>query len=221
METQVFFFIFVRNNNVMIRELENWCMDQHKKTNHFYDTYLPYQFHLQMVVQVFEDFKHLLPKDLITTEEEEYQNIWVLKDITKGSIRMACWAHDTIEDTRTSYNDVKSRLGVYVADIVYAVSNEKGKTRKERANDKYYEGIRNTKGAVFVKLCDRIANVQYSKMTKSSMFAKYKEENPNFISKLGFKVDMGNDIPIDWDGVEDVNYLQPMVDYLEKLFSGE
>lgn len=202
-------------------ELENWCVEQHKNTNHFYDTYLPYLFHLQMVVQVFEDFKHLLPKDLITTEEEEYPNSWVFVDITKHTIRMSCWAHDTIEDTRTSYNDVKSRLGVYVADIVYAVSNEKGKTRKERANDKYYEGIRNTKGAVFVKLCDRIANVQYSKMTKSSMFAKYKEENPNFISKLGFKVDMGNGIPIDWDGVEDVNYLQPMVDYLEKLFSGE
>jgi hypothetical protein len=74
----------------MIRELENWCIDQHKKTNHYYSEYLPYQFHLQMVVQVFEDFKHLLPKDLITTEEEEYQNIWVLKDITNHTIRMAC-----------------------------------------------------------------------------------------------------------------------------------
>jgi (p)ppGpp synthase/HD superfamily hydrolase len=216
------FFIFVRNNKIMrLYDLENWCVEQHKNTNHFYDKYLPYQFHLQMVVQAFEDFKHLLPKDLITTEEEEYHNIWVIKDITNHTIRMACWGHDLIEDTRTSYNDVQNRLGVYVADIVYAVSNEKGKTRKERANDKYYEGIRNTKGAVFVKLCDRIANVQYSKMTKSSMFKKYKEETPEFISRLGFNLELGNGVPSNWDGVENVKYLRPMVDYLVKLFSEE
>jgi (p)ppGpp synthase/HD superfamily hydrolase len=100
------------------------------------------------------------------------------------------WGHDLIEDCRVSYNDVKNKLGQEAADIVYAVSNEKGKTRAERANDKYYEGIRNTPGAVFVKLCDRIANVQYSKMTKSRMFEMYKKENDNFITKLG-----GNDIP--------------------------
>ena len=101
---------------------------------------------------------------------------------------MACWGHDLIEDTRTSYNDVNSKLGVHVADIVYAVSNEKGKNRKERANDKYYEGIRETLGAVFVKLCDRIANVQYSKMTKSRMFEMYKKENIDFMIKLGREV---------------------------------
>jgi (p)ppGpp synthase/HD superfamily hydrolase len=84
-----------------------------------------------------------------------------------------------------SYNDVKNQLGQEAADIIYAVSNEKGKTRAERANDKYYEGIRNTPGAVFVKLCDRIANVQYSKMTKSRMFEMYKKENTNFLTKLG------------------------------------
>lgn len=69
------------------------------------------------------------------------------------------------------------------------MSNEKGKTRAERANDKYYEGIRNTPGAVFVKLCDRIANVQYSKMTKSRMFEMYKKENLHFTKSLGFRND--------------------------------
>ncbi len=56
----------------------------------------------------------------------------------------------------------------------------------DKENDKYYEGIRNTPGAVFVKLCDRIANVQYSKMTKSRMFEMYKKENDEFIVKLGY-----------------------------------
>ena len=35
-------------------------------------------------------------------------------------------------------------------------------------------------------MCDRIANVQYSKMTGSRMFEMYKKENDEFIVKLGY-----------------------------------
>ena len=152
----------------------DWCIEQHRKTNHFYDRYLPYEFHLRMVNNVYEDFQHLLDEEL---------TLYCSK---------AVWAHDLIEDTRVSYNDVKNQLDEEVADIVYAVTNDKGKNRKERAGDKYYEGIRNTPGAVFVKLCDRIANVQYGKMTKSRMFEMYKKENPEFIRQLGYDMNEHN-----------------------------
>lgn len=156
------------------QEKIQWCIDQHRNTNHYYDKYLPYEFHLRMVVQVFKDFKHLLAKlNLIDGTDQD--------DI----FELSCYGHDLIEDTRTSYNDVKKVLGEMAANIIYAVSNEKGKTRSERANDKYYEGIRNTIGAVFVKLCDRIANVQYSKLTKSRMFEMYKNENEHFMFSIG------------------------------------
>jgi (p)ppGpp synthase/HD superfamily hydrolase len=174
------FYIFVKKNI-----MKEWCIEQHRKTNHMYSEYLPYEFHLRMVAEVANDFKHLLDdtKDYFTGKET------VRHDENKVTLRTAClrgvWAHDLCEDCRVSYNDVKNKLGQEVADIVYAVTNEKGKTRAERANDKYYEGIRNTPGAVFVKLCDRIANVQYSKMTKSRMFEMYKKENTNFLTKLG------------------------------------
>jgi (p)ppGpp synthase/HD superfamily hydrolase len=151
-----------------------WCIDQHVKTNHWYDEYLPYEFHLRMVAQAAKDFVHLVPD----SNDGESTN--------REAITMAAYGHDLIEDTRVSYNDVKEILGLQAADIIYAVSNEKGKNRKERANDKYYEGIRNTPGAVFVKLCDRIANVQYSKMTKSRMFEMYKKENDAFMEQLGW-----------------------------------
>lgn len=166
-------------------EKTKWCIEQHVKTNHFYDTYLPYEFHLRMVANVFEKFQHLLKSNVEYSTGENIVNPVLQKSITYV-LRLACWGHDLIEDTRTSYNDVKEVLGQEVADVVYAVTNEKGKTRKERANDKYYEGIRNTPGAVFVKLCDRIANVQYSKMTGSRMFEMYKKENDEFIVKLGY-----------------------------------
>lgn len=178
----------------------NWCIDQHKATNHMYDKYLPYEFHLRMVTQAFKDFRHLLPTNLYIGETRYMEDF----DETLAVIEMSCWAHDLIEDTRTSYNDVRNVLGYSVAEIVYAVSNEKGKNRKERANEKYYEGIRNVPGAVFVKLCDRIANIQYSKMTKSRMFDAYKKENPGFIEALGFT---------------ETHELKPMFDYIENLFT--
>ena len=170
----------------MSMEKINWCIEQHRSTNHMYDTYLPYEFHLRMVATAAKDFMHLVPAHL------------------KTPCHLAAYGHDLIEDTRVSYNDVKAVLGEQAADIIYAVTNEKGKNRKERANDKYYEGIRETPGAVFVKLCDRIANVQYSKMTQSRMFEMYRKENTNFIHSLGY--------------VED-HPLTPVFDYLNELFT--
>jgi (p)ppGpp synthase/HD superfamily hydrolase len=172
--------------SVQINNQIAWCIDQHRSTNHMYDTYLPYEFHLRMVATAANDFIHLAPKHI------------------QVNCLLAAYGHDLIEDTRVSYNDVKASLGEQAADIVYAVTNEKGKNRKERANDKYYQGIRETPGAVFVKLCDRIANVQYSKMTQSRMFEMYKKENPNFIKALGYS---------------ETHELAPMFDYLNNLLS--
>lgn len=164
-----------------------WCINQHTETNHMYDTYLPYEFHLRMVAHVADKYRHLL--------DDKVDYFTGVRVIDRGNdrtvtLRTAClraaWGHDLIEDCRVSYNDVKHVLGQEAADIVYAVTNEKGKNRNERANDKYYEGIRNTPGAVFVKLCDRIANVQYSKMTGSRMHEMYRKENDNFMLKLGY-----------------------------------
>lgn len=167
-------------------EKVQWCIDQHKNTNHFYDEYLPYEFHLRMVKQVAENFKYLITS--FNTLEE---------------IFLACWGHDLIEDARVSYNDAKKVLGEKVADLIYAVTNEKGKNRAQKANYKYFMGILNTPGASFVKLCDRIANVQYSKLTKSSMFEKYKKENEKFTLHL-------NDSPS--------NVYREMFIYLNELF---
>lgn len=163
-----------------------WILEQHRSTNHMYSEYLPYEFHLRMVNKVGNDFKHLLDdtKDYFTGET--YRGPKQDQVTLQQACMLATWGHDLIEDTRVSYNDVKKQLGESAADIIYAVTNEKGKNRKERANDKYYEGIRNTPGGVFVKLCDRIANVQYSKMTGSRMFEMYKKENDDFIVKLGY-----------------------------------
>jgi hypothetical protein len=117
--------------------------------------------------------KHFRPMQGVLNDDNEF-NI----------ILAACWAHDVIEDCRQTYNDVKEQLGERVADIVYALTNEKGRTRRERANDQYYWGIRETPGAVYVKLCDRIANMTYSWINGSPMFRKYCLELDEFHYKL-------------------------------------
>jgi len=182
----------------------NWIISQHVSTNHMYDYNLPYGFHLKMVADVGKEFEYLLDDtvDCITGKREldrGCDNTVTLRE----ACEIACWGHDLIEDTRVSYNDVRSQLGVEAADIIYAVSNEKGRNRKERANDKYYEGIQNTPGASFVKLCDRIANVKYGIMTNSKMVEMYRKENMEFAKKVH------------------KNELQIMVTYLAQLFKME
>ena len=150
----------------LVSKAREYATLQHFKTNHQYDG-KPYDVHLQMVYDFACKYAHLLPDNKTISE-----------------VLAACWVHDVIEDCRQTYNDVKNVLGERVADIAYALTNEKGKTRKERANDKYYEGIRNTPFAAYVKICDRLANVTYSKQSGSKMIEAYKKENDDFKKQL-------------------------------------
>jgi hypothetical protein len=101
-----------------------------------------------------------------------------------------------------SYNDVKKiglKLGLteeqtfLAAEIVYALTNEKGRNRKERAGKRYYEGIRNTPYAPFVKMCDRVANIRYScgcYNSKNLRMAKlYEDEMPYFTRSITVETD--------------------------------
>ena len=96
----------------------------------------------------------------------------------------ACWTHDVIEDCRQPYNDLAANLGKPIAEIIYAPTSEKGRNRKERANDKYYEGIRNTPLASFVKVCDRLDHINYSKYHGGKMLGMYQKDHENFIAQL-------------------------------------
>jgi (p)ppGpp synthase/HD superfamily hydrolase len=149
----------------LLEKTKTYALTCHQETNHLYDNQ-PYQVHLEMVVAVAQNFIHLIP-------EPDHEIVLA-----------ACWVHDCIEDCRQTYNDVKNASSEIVAELAYALTNEKGKNRQERANDKYYQGIRQTPYAVFVKLCDRIANVQYSQQKNSRMIAVYQIENTEFAQKI-------------------------------------
>lgn len=189
--------------------VKKYAIQCHENTNHLYDGYLPYQFHLRMAVSNAIGFKGLISKkefiSEVKTEEMRLQNEGMFRsELPFEIVASACWCHDLIEDCRENYNSIMQGvsstfsssyycgisvldLSKEIADIVYAVTNEKGHNRKERESDKYFEGIRNTPFAVFVKLCDRLANIQYSKLTAYKSGAKlkmYELEHAHFKEQL-------------------------------------
>jgi (p)ppGpp synthase/HD superfamily hydrolase len=142
----------------------------HNDTNHKYGD-ASYTIHLSHVVDVAHRFIHLVPKEL------------------RPIIIAACWLHDSIEDARLTYNDIIkifTSVGVshadatMIAEIVRAVTNyTRGRNRAERMPDYIYQEIAETVGARFVKLCDRIGNIEFG--GKADM---YKKEHGHFKAKL-------------------------------------
>jgi (p)ppGpp synthase/HD superfamily hydrolase len=77
-------------------------------SNQSYDEIFPYHKHLQDVVDVIKRFGY------------------------SGKYIVASWLHDSVEDDGISYNDIKKHFGVEVAEMVYCVTDELGRNRKEK-----------------------------------------------------------------------------------------
>ena len=153
----------------------------HQSVNETYGDDLPYGFHLDMVVEGVVCYGHL-----VCACEEDVLPMF-----------FGAYYHDSIEDARLSYNDVikaarewmTEEQALMATEIVDALTNDKGRTRDERAGEKYYKGIRETPYAPFVKLCDRLANVTYSCSIDSGrkgnhMREVYKSEMGKFLPAI-------------------------------------
>lgn len=123
-----------------------------------YDIY-PYMYHIRQVVKIAEELGF------------------------DESIIVASALHDTLEDTELSYNDIKKAFGEEVAEIVFAVTDELGRSRKEK-KQKTYPKIRANWKAVVVKICDRIANMEQSKQYNEKLFSMYQNEHEDFCRNL-------------------------------------
>ncbi len=153
----------------------------HASVNQFYDGDKPYGFHLDCVAGGVREFGHL-----VCLEERDVIPLF-----------MGAYYHDSIEDARLTYNDVRKealRLGLdeeqtlMAAEMVYALTNDKGRTRSERAGERYYQGIRQTPYAPFLKMCDRLANYRYSALDANEgnhhMLQVYRNEMPHFLQSI-------------------------------------
>jgi (p)ppGpp synthase/HD superfamily hydrolase len=154
--------------------------DLHQSVNQTYAGTLPYGFHLDMVVESVRNYGHL-----VCVREEDVLPLFY-----------GAYYHDSIEDARLTYNDVMREArhemsveqALMATEIVYALTNDKGRARAERAGEKYYKGIRETPYAPFVKLCDRLANITYSCTGEghkgTRMKEVYKSEMPHFLPAI-------------------------------------
>lgn len=159
----------------IIATIRQKAFDLHAHVNQTYDG-KPYATHLQMVA----DAAIAYVDTILATNDDILPIIF------------AAYYHDSIEDARLTYNDVTREAALHMspdqaymaAEIVYALTNEKGRTRAERADERYYQGIRQTPYAPFIKLCDRLANMTYSFMgtnpANNHMHKVYAQEWPHF-----------------------------------------
>ena len=101
--------------------------------------------------------------------------IEVLKrfDFKSNKLLIGAALHDILEDTGLSYSDVKRYFGEEIAEMVYCVTDELGRNRKEKKSKTLPKTASNP-DAIILKLADRIANIEHG--GKIDMYAKEYEE---------------------------------------------
>ena len=114
-----------------------------------YDGVFPYEKHLDDVVRVLKRFGF------------------------SGRFIVAGYLHDAIEDGSISYNKIKTHFGEEVAEMVFCVTDELGRNRKEKKS-KTLPKTASSYDAIVLKLADRIANIEHG--GKVSMYAKEYDE---------------------------------------------
>ena len=145
---------FLAANQETILAIRDAAFALHASVGQTYSGQLPYSYHLGMVA----DAAMKYGAEVVTDEQDILPVIF------------GAYYHDSIEDARLTYNDVtkiakqfmNESQAIMAAEVVYALTNDKGRTRAERAGEHYYAGIRATPYAPFVKLCDRLANMTHS-----------------------------------------------------------
>jgi hypothetical protein len=104
---------------------------------------LPYSVHLAGVVQLAITYGKLL-----LTED------WAIAV-------SSAWLHDVIEDGYYTYEKLVPLVGERVARVAQLCVSSTGATRAERHDAAYHARVSSDRVATFVKLCDRLANVNY------------------------------------------------------------
>lgn len=140
-----------------------YALSIHESTNHLYDG-KPYAQHLHFV--------YTLARKFLPIVGDKHPNI----------ILAATWCHALMP--RQSYNDIRDNTNMLTAEIVYALQPEKGKTRNEKYNDKYYAQLVKTPYADFLKICDVLSDAHHAAKTGSAMINVYQAEYNNFKTYL-------------------------------------
>ena len=125
----------------------------------------PYLYHLQKVV------------DNVTTFAESWSLSKIQNDL---QIRRAlAWLHDVVEDTDVTIEKISQEFDEEIAGLVSLLTNlltyDPDACEFKPDKEKTYQRIQTNRHAVFVKLCDRLANVSEGEKND-----KYRKEHSLF-----------------------------------------
>lgn len=133
----------------------------------------PYATHLVQVIEVLKRFGYQV-------SEADFNPLY-------ARLQIAAWLHDILEDTVLEYKHLEYEFGGDVADLVWKVTDEPGRNRKEKKMATYPK-IKSDPLAVILKLADRIANVEASielhKEGNKNLFGMYQKEYGEFKQNL-------------------------------------
>lgn len=96
-----------------------------------------------------------------------------------GSLLVAAWLHDVLEDTDTTREELRDRFGAEVEGLVWTVSGF-GTNRKARNADAWTKVAAYGQDAATLKLADRVANVSSARSTRPDLFRMYQREQGQF-----------------------------------------
>lgn len=164
-----------------LREVRLWCERAHGEQK--YGDIYPYSFHLNRVEAVALRF-----------------------GFRSRIVRIACQGHDLGEDAgATRETLLAAGFPVRSVSIIMCVTDEPGETRKERKLLTYPK-IKSDRLAILVKLCDRIANVEFAlSQPQGGKSRMYRNEHAEFERQLRDRND---------------SQLEPLWKHLEGLFAG-
>ena len=155
-------------NKIRINKAIEFAKEKHKKQKRkFQDE--PYFNHPMRVVKILQNY----------TNEED--------------LIIAAYLHDTIEDTKTKFEEILEIFGEIVANLVWELTSDK-KEAKKVGKAIYLANKVNimSEGALLIKLCDRLDNVSGFEQEPKDFVKRYKAETEFILNNINRKLSAAN-----------------------------
>src|SRR3990172_294271 len=86
--------------------------------------------------------------------------LWTEGEVRDPEVIAAALLHDTLEDTETTYEELRGQFGAMVDDMVAEVTDTKWLDKKVRKRLQVTKAAKSSRGAKLVKLADKICNLR-------------------------------------------------------------
>lgn len=143
--------------------------------NHWYSEKdnLRYSFHLELVDVIFRQLYTKYSINQLKAGKLDFNKLAIYIAIVYG--------HDATEDTRMTFNDIVTQLGIlgyskeatnFISEGIYALEDYKGKNRNERKPLEYYKNIDKEIIYIMTKMSDIVANTLFTKAEEKDITGK-------------------------------------------------